>query len=116
MTQQKNSYLFYAMRGEKMCFVHVLLNALALHQAGHTVRIILEGQAVTLPRQLVQEQNALYQQAVEQGLFAGVCQACSKQLGELEYNSALPYPLLADMNGHAGMQAYANGGFAILVM
>ena len=34
--------LFYAMREEKMCFVHVLLNALELHEAGYEVKIIFE--------------------------------------------------------------------------
>ncbi len=40
--------LFYAMREEKMCFVHVLLNALELHEAGHEIKIIFEGMSVKL--------------------------------------------------------------------
>ena len=32
--------LFYGMSGEKMCFQHVLLNALDLHEAGGEVKII----------------------------------------------------------------------------
>ncbi len=38
-----------AFQGEAMCFVHVLLNALDMQQRGITVKIIIEGMAVTLP-------------------------------------------------------------------
>jgi hypothetical protein len=30
--------LFYAMTGEKMCFQHVLMNALDQHNSGHEVK------------------------------------------------------------------------------
>lgn len=51
--------LFYAMQGEKMCFVHVLLNALQLKEENCEVKIIFEGQAVKLPSVLENENNAL---------------------------------------------------------
>ena len=41
--------LFYAMTGEKMCFQHVLMNALDLHNSGYEVKIIFEGASVKLP-------------------------------------------------------------------
>ncbi len=68
-----NKYLFYVMRGEKMCFIHVLLNALDLHQSHNEVQIIFEGQAVNLPSILEKENNPLYKKALTEGLVAGVC-------------------------------------------
>ena len=35
--------LFYGMTGEKMCFQHILLNALDLFSSGTEVKIIFEG-------------------------------------------------------------------------
>lgn len=109
-------FLFYAMKGEKMCFQHVLLNALALHQAKHQVQIVFEGESVRLPQVLEEENNPLYRKAVEAGLIAGVCKACSVMLGVLEYNEKLPYPLLSEMNGHAGMEPFVREGFQVISM
>ncbi len=108
--------LFYAMRGDKMCFVHVLLNALDLDAAGHTVRIVFEGQAVTLPKTFAAESNPLYQKALDKGLVAGVCRACAKQLGALADVEALGLPLLDDMSGHAGMRPFITEGYEAVVM
>ena len=51
--------LFYAMEGKKMCFMHVLMNALQLHEQGYEVKIIFEGESVKLPAQLENEGNKL---------------------------------------------------------
>ena len=51
--------LFYAMQGEKMCFQHILLNALDLSEAGLEVKIIFEGASVKLPSVLDEEGNKL---------------------------------------------------------
>lgn len=108
--------LIYAMRGDKMCFVHALLNALDLSAAGHTARIVFEGQAVTLPRQLAQENNPLYARALGGGLIAGVCRACSKQLGAYEDNERLGLAMLDDMSGHAGIRPYVEAGYDVVVL
>lgn len=96
-----------------MCFVHVLLNALDLHQAGHEVKIIFEGESVTLPQVLEQEQNPLYLEAKRLGLIAGVCLACSRQLNVYEFNKELSYPLLSDMKGHAGVLPYVSQDYEV---
>ena len=106
-------YLFYVMRGQKMCFVHVLLNALDLAENGNEVKIILEGESVTLPKILEEEKFGLYLKAKEKNLFAGVCYACSVQLDVLEFNQGLDYPLIKDMNGHAGMKTYVDKGYHV---
>ncbi|MCT4631644.1 MAG: hypothetical protein N4A76_02770 [Firmicutes bacterium] len=107
-------YLFYVMRGQKMCFVHVLLNAMDLQESGHEVKIIFEGESVQLPKIFEEERFGLYMKAKEKTLFAGVCYACSLQLGVLDYNEGLDYPLIKDMNGHAGMKAYLENGFEVI--
>ncbi|MPN21771.1 hypothetical protein SDC9_169151 [bioreactor metagenome] len=108
-------YLFYAMRGQKMCFVHVLLNGLDLKEAGNEVKIIFEGEAVKLPPVLAQEANPLYKKALDAGLIAGVCLACSQTMGVKEEIEGLKLPLLNDMNGHAGLRPYSENGYEILV-
>ncbi|MDD4112448.1 MAG: hypothetical protein PHC56_05395 [Herbinix sp.] len=57
-------YLFYGMTGQKMCFVHVLLNALDLKSTGNEVKIIFEGESVKLPPVLDKEANPHYQNAL----------------------------------------------------
>lgn len=108
-------YLFYAMRGQKMCFVHVLLNALSLNKAGHKVTIIFEGESVMLPPVLAKEQSPLYQKALDAGLIAGVCKGCALTLGSEVEVKALGLPLLDDMNGHAGILSYVNEGYEVVV-
>lgn len=107
--------LFYAMREEKMCFVHVLLNALSLREAGNEVKLVFEGSSVKLPAALASEGNPLYRKVLEAGIIAGICKACSQQLGVLEVNKKLGLPLLDDMSGHAGMRPFAEQGFEIVV-
>ena len=106
--------LFYAMTGVKMCFQHVLMNALDLHNAGFEVKIIFEGASVKLPSVLKAENNPLFNKALEAGLIAGICFACSKVLGVFEENLALALPMLDDMYGHAGMKPYLLEGYEVV--
>ena len=108
-------YLFYAMEGKKMCFQHVLMNALDLKAAGHEVKIVFEGEAVKLPPVLAEEGNALYKRALDSGLIAGVCYACAHMLGVKEEIEALGLPFLNDMNGHAGMKPFIEKDYEAFV-
>ena len=108
-------YLFYGMTGQKMCFVHVLLNALDLKAAGNEVKIIFEGESVKLPPVLDKEANLHYQNALRMGLIAGVCLACSIVMGVKDDIERLNLPLLNDMNRHAGMRPYIEDGYEVFV-
>ena len=108
--------LFYAMTGEKMCFQHVLLNALQLADAGWQVKIIFECSSVKLPAVLTSEGNKLYQKALGADLIAGICLTCSRALGVYEANAVLGLPMLDDMNGHAGMRSYVTDGWQVVSM
>lgn len=109
-----NKVLFYAMNGDKMCFLHVLLNALDLSEAGAEVKIIFEGSSVKLPSLLDEEKNKLYLKALDAGLVAGICNACSRALGVYDANAELGLPLLDDMKGHAGIRSYIESGWEIV--
>lgn len=113
MNDRKKRVLIYVMQGETMCVQHVFLNALDLFDHGHEVRIILEGQSVKLPPALAGK-NPLYDRCISEGLIAGVCKACSAQLGSLEANRQLGLTLLDDMNGHAGMRRFLEDGYDVI--
>lgn len=106
--------LLYAMNGEKMCFLHILMNALDIHADGIEVAVIFEGASVKLPPVLEAEENKLYLEAKEKGLLAGICLACSSVLGVLEENKKTGLPLLNDMMGHAGVKPYVLKGYEVI--
>jgi hypothetical protein len=108
--------LYYGMTGEKMCFQHILLNALDLAEAGHDAKIIFEGASVKLVSVFEDEKNPLYLKAKEKGLIAGVCLACSRVMGVFEKNEATGLAMLGDMSGHAGMKPYIREGYEVISM
>ena len=109
-------YLFYGMTDKKMCFLHILMNALDLKKAGKETKIIFEGASVKLVSVLEEEKNPLYVKAKELDIIAGVCLACSKVMGVYEENAASGLTMLDDMNGHAGMRAYIEAGYEVVSM
>lgn len=108
--------LFYAMTGEKMCFNHILMNALSLSEAGNEVKIIFEGASVKLPPLFEEESFKPYALCKEKGLIAGICYACSAVLGVLEENKKTGLNLLQDMQGHAGMRPFVEEGYTVISM
>ncbi len=107
-------YLFYGMTGDKMCFNHILLNALDLVADGHKASIIFEGASVKLVPLFEKEENKLYLKAKQSGLIAGICYACSAAMGVLEDNKNYGLPLLDDMSGHAGMKKFIYDGYKVV--
>ncbi len=108
--------MFYGMTGEKMCFQHILLNALDIHSSGGGAKIIFEGASVKLVSQFEEEKNPLYKKAKDAGLIAGVCLACSKVLGVYDQNKNSGLTLLDDMSGHAGMKSFISDGYKVISM
>lgn len=111
-----NKVLFYGMTGEKMCFQHILLNAMDLHLSGSEVKIIFEGASVKLVSTFEKENNPLYRKAKEAGIIAGICLACSKMMDVYEENLESGLEMLEDMSGHAGMKTYINDGYQVISM
>ena len=108
--------LFYGMTEKKMCFQHILMNALDLYKTGVEVKIIFEGGSVTLVPVFEDENNPLYNKAKEEGLIAGVCLACSKVLEVYDKNLESGLTMLDDINGHAGMKKYIEEGYEVISM
>lgn len=110
-------YCLFSFNSEQMCFVHVLLNALDLDAKGKTVKIVIEGSSVKLVPQLEQESNpfnAMYLEAREKNLIAGVCKACSSKMGVLKEIKESGLPLLDDMAGHPSMESFIQQGYTII--
>ena len=106
-----------AFNGELLCFVHVLLNALDMHEKGQEVTVVFEGAAVKLVAELEKADNpfhALYLKARQKDLIRGVCKACSVKLGALEAEQAAGLPLLDDMAGHPSLAALMAQGFTVM--
>lgn len=108
--------LFYGMTGEKMCFQHILMNAIDLASAGAEVKIIFEGASVKLVPVFEKENHPLFRKAKDAGLIAGVCLACSKVMGIYDQIKDLGLPMLDDMFGHAGMKRFIDEGYQVISM
>jgi hypothetical protein len=109
----------FAFNGEPMCFVHALLNAFDLRDRGHDVKLIIEGSATKLIRDLSQEDapfGPLYVRARDEGLIDCVCRACSTKMGTKEYVQEQSLPLCDEMSGHPSMGRYMADGYTIIAL
>ncbi|MGM0453146.1 MAG: cytoplasmic protein [Thermodesulfobacteriota bacterium] len=110
-------YALFVFNGDPMCFVHVLLNALDMHARDNEVKIVMEGASTKLLPGLANREVDMYEKwekVKKQGLVAGVCRACSHQMGTRESAEAQGLALLADMYGHPGMAAFRQAGYEII--
>ena len=110
-------FALFAFRGDMLCFVHVLINALDTAERGGEARIIFEGEAVKLVGELAREDaqfHGLYRQCKEKGLIAGACKACSAKLGVTEAVRAENLPLMEGAKGHPSMAEWRDDGYEIV--
>ena len=108
--------VFFAFKGEKMCFVHLLLNVLDLTEKGYDAKIVVEGEAVKLIKDLEESKNPLYLKVKDKSLFECICKACSAQMGVLDYNMTVGIPIRGDMNGHPSMEQFVLKGYDIITL
>lgn len=109
--------VFFVFRGDPMCFIHVLLNALDMNEKGEEAKIVIEGESVKLLPELVKKDNPLnmlWEKAVAKNLIAGVCFACAKKLGTFDEAKKQGFLLLDEMSGHAGMADWQNNGYTVI--
>jgi len=107
----------FAFNGETMCFVHVPLNAIDLHENGHEVKIIIEGTATKQIKELADKTKPfanLFHKVKELGLIDCVCQACAAKTGSLESALEQKIPLGKDMSGHPGIRQYIEKDFEVM--
>lgn len=92
--------VFFAFRDNPLCFIHVLLNALDMHEKGLEGKIVLEGEAVTLVPVMADANHflhPLYTRAKEKNLILGACRACSAKLKVTEAVTKENIPLIGEM-------------------
>lgn len=119
MTAATKKIMIFAFRGDPLCFIHVLLNALDLHERGMAGAIVMEGEAVTLIPVISREDHflaPLYRQAKDKGLIIAVCRACSAKLHVTEAVEKEGLPLVADISGHPSMGKFMAEGYRIITM
>ena len=107
----------FVFNGDPMCFIHVLLNALDLHERGTETTIVIEGAATKLIPQLAEEANplhGLWVRTVDAGLVAGACKACAGKMETADAAAGQGLALLDGMAGHPPMGAYRKDGFEII--
>ncbi|MCS7203884.1 MAG: DsrE family protein [Thermodesulfovibrio sp.] len=112
-----SKYALFAFRGEQMCFLHVLLNALDIHRQGYEVKVVIEGEATKLLTELYDTKNPLYklyQEVLEKNLLEGICKACSQKFGTYELALQKGLKILDDMANHAGMGRFTKQGYQII--
>ncbi len=97
-----------------MCFVHVLLNALDLHEKGHEVKVIIEGSATKLISTNAAPHSTLYQKIKDAKLIDCVCKACAAKTQALKAAENQDLTICAEMKGHPGMQKYIEKGYTII--
>ncbi|MCK9363002.1 MAG: cytoplasmic protein [Syntrophales bacterium] len=109
----------FAFKNNPLCFMHVLLNALDLHEKGLGGRIVFEGEATTLIPIMAESPHFLhspYAKVKEKGLIDAVCRACSIKMGVLEAVEKEGLPIAGEMSGHPAMSKYIAAGQEIVVM
>lgn len=113
----KNKVVLVAFNGELTCFVHVLLNALDMVRRGYEVKVVIEGAATQLLRQLPDDTvpiSKLYNEVREKGLIDCVCQACAAKMESLDAAKAQGLPLCNEMAGHPSLAHYIELGYKII--
>jgi hypothetical protein len=109
--------LLVAFKGEPMCFVHVLLNALDMREKGFEVKVVIEGTATQAAADLGDPGKPfakLYGQVREAGLIDCACQACSAKMGVLPDLQSQGLGMCAEMSGHPSLAKYVEQGYEVI--
>lgn len=109
--------VIFGFRGDPMCFIHVLLNGIDLHERGLGGEIVVEGDAVALLPKIAVTEHVLYpllQKAQKLQIIHGACRACSIKLGVAEEIEKEGIALVGDMANHPSMGAFIAEGYDII--
>ena len=109
--------VFFTFMKEKMCFMHVLYNALDLHEKGHTAKIVIEGMSTALIEPLIKENNLMLKKAMDLNLIDSVCKVCAVQMDAIDFISTeTNLKLVDEMLGHPPMEPYIKEGFEVITL
>jgi hypothetical protein len=109
----------FAFSGEPACFAHLMLNAIELHEKGHDVKVVIEGDATKLLSLLRNETKPyadVYRRFRSHNLIDCVCKACATR------NSVIPaiieqgLKLCDELSGHPSMARYLEAGYEIVTL
>ena len=112
-----NKNVFFAFRGDPLCFIHALLNSLDMDDKGMGGNIVLEGEAVTLVNEMAKPDhflNQLYTKVKDRNLIIGACKACSLKLGAVQALETENIALIGEMSGHPSMADYISQGCNVI--
>jgi len=107
----------FAFNGDPMCFIHVLLNTLDMKEKGYDVKLIIEGSATKLIKELNEEKHPfhnLYEKVKDSGLIDCICKACANKMGTLEEAENQGLNICGEMTGHPAMSRYIELGYDII--
>ena len=109
----------FAFQGEIMCFVHALLYTEETKEKGHDVKLIIEGSATKLIKELADPEvpfGKLFQKVKTLGLIDCVCQACSKKMGGYESAVEQGLTICGEMKGHPSLLRYVEAGYKVVAL
>lgn len=108
-----------AFAGEAPCFAHALLNGLDMQARGWDVRLVIEGKATALIKELAKADAPfapLFDKAKKAGLIDCVCRACANKTGALAAAEEQGLPLADEMQGHPAMARYLEAGYTVITI
>jgi len=111
--------VIFAFVGELPCFAHALINGLDMKKRGWDVKLVIEGSATRLIKDLADPEKpfaSLYLKAREAGLIDCVCRACAKMMGTLAVAEEQGLPICDELGGHPSMASYSEKGYRIITM
>ncbi len=109
--------VIFAFRGDPMCFIHVLLNGIDLHEKEMGGDIVIEGEAVKLVEEMSKPGHflsGLFIKARQLGIIHGACKACSKKLKVDGAIEKAEIPLIGEMAGHPSMADFIKKGYHVI--
>ena len=113
----KKNVVFFAFQGEKMCFTHLLINAIDMNEKGINARIVIEGKATKLVKDMIEENNNIFNKVLELNLIDSVCKACSNQMGVLDFiKNNTELTLNDELFGHPPIAPYTENGFETIIL
>ena len=113
----EKKFVLFAFNGDPICFVHVMLNAFDMQRNGSDVKVVLEGSAVTVARELNRPDASLkklWEEFKASGLIDQVCRACSAKLKVSSEVEEQGLPLSGELQGHPAMSAYIEQGYQVI--
>jgi hypothetical protein len=105
---------------------HALMYALDLHEKGHAVKLILEGEATRMLGEIGapgSRRGTLLRQACDAGIVAGACERASsgcasedptRKVAEVARSRGVG--LLSGLDGHASIEPFVREGYELVVM